>query len=220
MKLQNLFEERLSDIHLRISINFDNVVKLERTPTSEEIIQLRAALKKMGEKKLINLELEKFNVVNKQHNFTFQIKKSFDFNEFTMDFFDCVIDVFGPIPCFSQNARNFIDFYKMPNEMYRIPATWNTKLHSCHQFKSLCGIHKVIDTRNLGIYNADMFNEGGLGLLLMKNLQSPVQFSSTNLSSEPPEWLRIILDAVLTEADILECKAELIEHGYSQHAKL
>ncbi|MEM2159547.1 MAG: hypothetical protein QXN55_01180 [Candidatus Nitrosotenuis sp.] len=88
-------------------------------------------------------------------------------------------------------------------------------------FCSLYNIHKFIvfgTSDILNIDNVEQIKEGGLGLLMVKNLRY-VGWSYTGMSLN--NWTDIIVTYVKkVDKDILECKAELIEKGFSQCAKL
>lgn len=85
---------------------------------------------------------------------------------------------------------------------------------------SLRGIHKNLKCKTLNFYAASCNNiqEGGLGILLIKNLQEillPYSSAATDI-----EWIKIIKKHFDGDKDVLECQEELIENGYKQFAKL
>lgn len=85
---------------------------------------------------------------------------------------------------------------------------------------SLKGIHKNLKCKTLNFYASSCNNiqEGGLGILLIKNLEEILPPYSTNVTDI--DWIKIIIKHFKGDKDVLECQEELIENGYKQFAKL
>ena len=83
---------------------------------------------------------------------------------------------------------------------------------SNNQIMSLVGIHKII--KKCKLFNCDDWDicEGGIGLLLIENL--------TNISHSTPPFIIIAKYLGSGTKGMLACRNELIEHGYSDYAKL
>ena len=77
---------------------------------------------------------------------------------------------------------------------------------------SLVGIHKIIKSCKGFYFDDDKIKEGGIGLLLIKDL---TEISDTNIP------FQIIQGYVGTGTKgMMECRKELIEQGYHAYAKL
>jgi len=93
---------------------------------------------------------------------------------------------------------------------------YSVKLYcSSDQLNSLIGINKKITFANEIILGHPQYIEtGGLGLMLIQNIHF------LKITGNQTPWAKIIQDAIRDKHDLLDVKAELIEQGYSQNAKL
>jgi len=93
---------------------------------------------------------------------------------------------------------------------------YSVKLYcSSNQLNSLIGINKKITFANEIILGHPQYIEtGGLGLMLIQNIHF------LKITGNQTPWAKIIQDALRSNHDLLDVKAELIEQGYSQNAKL
>ena len=81
---------------------------------------------------------------------------------------------------------------------------------------SLIGIHKIIKSCRAIDFNNDKISEGGIGLLLIERL-TYITYSS-NLGDDPFEIIKSYLGS--GTKGMMDCRAELIEKGYENYAKL
>ncbi len=105
------------------------------------------------------------------------------------------------------------------------PRTIGTTLDvQDNQITSLIGIHKKINECKGIILKGNPISEGGLGLLLIKNINHVV-YEDKNMSTTPRGdlALKIIHSYVQTEGGrdcLLECQQELIDAGLDEFAIL
>ena len=87
-----------------------------------------------------------------------------------------------------------------------------TLICTCNNITSLVGIHKIIKSCKLIWFDVDKIIEGGIGLLLIDNL---------NEISTDTESFHIISKYLGTGTKgLLKCQNELIKNGFINHAKL
>ena len=88
------------------------------------------------------------------------------------------------------------------------------ELNLCdNQITSLVGIHKIVKSCREIFLDPDKIIEGGIGLLLIDNLNWISIFHS-----EPFHIIQKYLGK--GTKGMMECRSELISYGYSDHAKL
>jgi hypothetical protein len=138
----------------------------------------------------------------------------------TMDELDKVNEILNDVGIKVTGDKLGIDndmqlcFRELPNsETYEY---YSIKLYCSHNFlNSLIGVNKKFTFANQIILNNPQFiNVGGLGLMLIPY----IKFITITGNQTP--WAKIIQGALRSNHDLLDVKAELIEQGYSQNAKL
>ena len=81
-----------------------------------------------------------------------------------------------------------------------------------NKITSLVGIHKIIKSCNAIFFDADQVTQGGIGFLLIDNLTDISDFMIP---------FKIIKSYLGTGTKgMMVCRAELIDNGYSEYAKL
>ncbi|MEM2159531.1 MAG: hypothetical protein QXN55_01100 [Candidatus Nitrosotenuis sp.] len=101
---------------------------------------------------------------------------------------------------------------------YLPSAMASLNIMDCPKITSLHNIHTKIKSMKLIFVNKEISNSI-LGLVLIKDI-SNILSNSADKDSKLNKARRILNDCFLRKKDLLECKAELIENGLSEYAKL
>ena len=93
-------------------------------------------------------------------------------------------------------------------------------LEENQKFISLCGVHKHLKSCRGISLNEDTLLMGGLGLILIKNLQELFLLGSLHKTKAAFAIIRRCVRSEIGAKGIFKCQKELIDNGFEEYAKL
>ena len=139
----------------------------------------------------------------------------------------CPQHITGVFNCGENNLTSLVGGPQRVDGDYGCSANQLTDLVGCashisgklffsnNDITSLVGIHKIIKSCRETFFNVHEIKEGGIGLLLIKDLTT---ISSNWSLIEPFEIIEKYLGT--GTKGMMECRSELISRGYDEYAKL